>query len=191
VLIGFTISYSLLLNPLKAGCHEQNMTSNGGVKEAKRVEFGAKANTIQVDGINFIEHLSFNAFNEGIRIPQCIDKHRRLLRKRVTHPAAGRIYAVNYNRKYCSTRKITASFVRKGRASKDEKQVQQTRNLLNREHSTRLEGSFGTEKQHYSLGKIKARTKQTEIVRIFLGIHTANAVRMLSKVERAKEKQAA
>jgi len=162
-------------------------------KEIKRVEFGAKVNTIQVDGINFIEHLSFDAFHEGIRIPQCIDKHQRLFRKRVTHLAADRIYATNYNRKYCSApiRNITTSFVRKGRASKDEAQAQQMRKLLNRERSTRLEGSFGTEKQHYSLDKIKARTKHTEILWIFFGIHTANAVRMIPKVEKARNRQAA
>jgi len=135
--------------------------------------------------------LSFDAFNEGIRIPQCIDKQQRLFRKRVTHVAADRIYATNYNRKYCSKREITTSFVRKGRASKDEAQAQQMRNLLNKERSTRLEGSFGTEKQHYSLAKVKARTKKTEIIWIFFGIHTANAVRMIPKIERATEKKAA
>lgn len=34
-------------------------------KEVKPVEFGAKCKNIQVDGISFIEKLSFNAFNEG------------------------------------------------------------------------------------------------------------------------------
>ena len=34
-------------------------------KEVKGVEFGAKVNNILVDGISFIEKLSFNAFNEG------------------------------------------------------------------------------------------------------------------------------
>ncbi len=152
-------------------------------KETRRVEFGAKINTIQVDGINFIEHLSFDAFNEGIRIPACIHKQQTLFHKRVTHLAADRIYATNYNRKYCSKRGIVTSFIRKGRASSNEAQAQQMKNLLNKERSTRLEGSFGTEKQHYSLGKVKARTKSTEILWIFFGIHTANAVRMIAKVE--------
>ena len=162
-------------------------------KENKRVEFGAKVNTIQVDGINFIEHLSFDAFHEGIRIPQCIAGQQTLLRQRVTHLAADRIYATNYNRKYCSDpkRKITTSFVRKGRASKDEAQAQLIRKLLNKERSTRLEGSFGTEKQHYSLDNVKARRKHTEILWIFFGIHTANAVRMIPKVEKVRNKQAA
>ena len=48
-------------------------------KENKRVEFGANVNTIQVDGINFIEKLSFEAFNEGIRLPECINKHQQLI----------------------------------------------------------------------------------------------------------------
>jgi hypothetical protein len=157
-------------------------------KENKRVEFGAKVNTIQVDGINFIEKLSFEAFNEGIRLVESVHKHQQLFRQRVTHLAADRIYATNYNRSYCSKRNITTSFVRKGRAGNYEEQRQQISNLLNRERSTRLEGSFGTEKQHYGLDKIKARTKPTEILWIFFGIHTANAVRMISKVEKVRKR---
>ncbi|WP_367915679.1 hypothetical protein [Leadbetterella sp. DM7] len=67
-------------------------------KESKRVEFGAKVNSIQVDGINFIEHLSFKAFHEGIRLPRSIDHQQSLLGKRVTHLAADALYATNYNR---------------------------------------------------------------------------------------------
>ena len=41
-------------------------------KETKPVEFGTKVNNIQIDGISFIEHISFKAFNEGIRLKDCI-----------------------------------------------------------------------------------------------------------------------
>ena len=41
-------------------------------KETRSVEFGAKLNNIQIDGISFIEHLSFKAFNEGTRLKDCI-----------------------------------------------------------------------------------------------------------------------
>ena len=47
-------------------------------KEVKSVEFGAKCNNIMVDGISFIEKLSFNAFNEGTRLRHCVKMHRRL-----------------------------------------------------------------------------------------------------------------
>jgi hypothetical protein len=48
-------------------------------KETKTVEFGAKVNILQIDGINFIEHLSYDAFNEGIRLQSGIHLHRKLL----------------------------------------------------------------------------------------------------------------
>ena len=64
-------------------------------KETKSVEFGAKVNTIQVDGINFIEHLSFSAFHEGIRLPQCVAKQQKLFSRKVRLLAADSIYATN------------------------------------------------------------------------------------------------
>lgn len=47
-------------------------------KENKPTEFGAKVNNIQIDGISFIEHHSFEAFNEGVRVKQCIEYHKEL-----------------------------------------------------------------------------------------------------------------
>lgn len=37
-------------------------------KEVKRVKFRAKCNNILIDGLSFIEKLSFNAFNEETRL---------------------------------------------------------------------------------------------------------------------------
>ncbi|MDT7828067.1 transposase [Pricia sp. S334] len=41
-------------------------------KEKKPVEFGAKVHKFQVGGIGFIEHLSFDAFHEGIRFRKTV-----------------------------------------------------------------------------------------------------------------------
>lgn len=150
-------------------------------KETKTVEFGAKVNTIQIDGISFIEHLSFKAFNEGIRLKDCIRLQQKLTQTRVKAVAADSIYANNANRKFCTKYGIVTSFVRKGRAPKDEKLRKILRSELSRERATRLEGSFGTQKQHYSLAKVKARNRETEILWIFFGIHTANAICMIEK----------
>lgn len=43
-------------------------------KEVKPVEFGAKVNKVQIDGISFIEHINFNAFHEGNRFIQTVQK---------------------------------------------------------------------------------------------------------------------
>ena len=151
-------------------------------KETKPVEFGAKVNNIQIDGISFIEHISFKAFNEGIRLKNCIRMQQKLMKVRVTCAAGDSIYANNANRKYCTKYNISTSFVRKGRAAKDEHLRKVLRSELSRERATRLEGSFGTQKQHYSLSRIKARNMKTEILWIFFGIHTANAVLMIDKI---------
>lgn len=153
-------------------------------KETKAVEFGAKSNNIQIDGISFIEHISFDAFNEGIRLKQSVFMHQRLMRTRVKSLAADAIYATNENRKFCTQNRIYTSFVRKGKPAKDEKERKLLREVLSRERATRLEGSFGTQKLHYSLLKVRARKQKTEILWIFFGIHTANAVKMIEKMEK-------
>ena len=49
--------------------------------------------------------------------------------------------------------------------------------------ATAMEGSFGTQKEHYDLRRVKARTKLTEILYIFFGIHTANVVQQADRIE--------
>ena len=138
-------------------------------KETKRVEFGAKVNMIQVDGLNFIEHLNFEAFHEGNRLKSGIHLHQKLFGK-CTHIAADSIYGTNENRKYCKRNTIQTSFVRKGRAGKNETQRSQMQSILSKQRATRMEGSFGTEKNHYGLNRVKARTEKTEILWIFFGL---------------------
>lgn len=79
--------------------------------------------------------------------------------------------------------------MRKGRAAKDEPLRKVLRSELSKERATRLEGSFGTQKQHYSLSRIKARNRKTEILWIFFGIHTANAILIIEKSETKQLKQ--
>ena len=159
-------------------------------KETKSVEFGAKVNNIQIDGISFIEQISFKAFNEGVRLKDCIHLQQQLTKVRVKALAADSIYANNVNRRFCTKYHISTSFKRKGRAAKDEPLRRILRSELSRERATRLEGSFGTQKQHYSLARIKARNRKTEMLWIFFGIHTANAVCMIEKVEKKIRKAA-
>lgn len=158
-------------------------------KEVKQVEFGAKVNMIQFDGINFIDHLSFDPFNEGTRLKESI-RYSRTLFGNITHVSADDIYATNANRKWCKRQNITTNFKRKGRAGKHEVHRQIIASELRKERATRMEGSFGTEKQHYSLDKIKARTQKNEILWIFFGVHTANAVSIAKRLAQEKSLQA-
>ena len=59
-----------------------------------------------------------------------------------------------------------------------------------RVRATTMDGSFGTQKEHYSMRRIKARMKMTEILYIFFGIYTANAVLFADRLEKKKPAKA-
>ena len=153
-------------------------------KEVKSVEFGAKCNNILVDGLSFIEKLSFNAFNEGTRLQHCCKLHKRLFGVDVKKIGGDQGYAGTENRDWCKENGIQTSFVKRGRPFSEENKKEKdfVRQELARVRATAMEGSFGTQKEHYSLKRVKARKKITEIMYIFFGIHTANVVQLADRI---------
>ena len=90
-------------------------------KERKRIEVGAKVHTVQIDGLNVIEHLRFEAFHEGNRMWKSIHKYQEHFEP-CTHYGADNTYATNRNRKICTAWGIQTCFKPKGRRAKDEHQ---------------------------------------------------------------------
>ena len=140
-------------------------------KEIKKVEFGAKCNNIQVDGISFIEKLSFNAFNEGTRLVHCVKLAEKLFGEKITKLGGDCSYSGNENRSFCSGLGIETSFSQKGR-KRESTTVSTVKKELARVRATTMEGSFGTQKEHYGLKRINGRIKKTEILIIFFGTLT-------------------
>ena len=159
-------------------------------KEIKRTEFGAKVHSFQVDGITFIEHLSFDAFNEGIRLTSTVDLAESYFDK-CKQIGADKIYANNANRKFCARNGIVTNFVRKGRKPKQPTDADRLREILGRIRAYSMEGTFGNEKLHYNLLKIKARTAQTEKLWICFGIWTASAMKIARRMNARKSIQKA
>ena len=160
-------------------------------KEVRKVEFGAKCNNILVDGISFIEKLSFNAFSEGTRLEHGIKMHKRLFKVDAKKIGGDTGYAGTSNRDLCKERGIQTSFVKRGRPSAEMKEKDFVRQELARVRATAMEGSFGTQKEHYAMRRIKARKKKTEVLYIFFGIHTANIVHLAQRVAEQQETKAA
>jgi hypothetical protein len=160
-------------------------------KEAKNVEFGAKCNNILVDGISFIEKLSFNAFNEGTRLEHCIKMHKRLFKVDAKKIGGDTGYAGTANRNLCKEMGIQTSFVKRGRPAAEKQEKDYIRQELAKVRATAMEGSFGTQKEHYAMRRIKARKKKTEILYIFFGIHTANVVHLAERLAEQEQTKAA
>ena len=160
-------------------------------KEKNKYEYGAKVHMIQINGINFIEHLNYSAFNECTRMISTLRYHKKLTGKKAEMISGDRIYATNKNRKILKKLKIRTNFKPKWRLGKNEKEEKILRKALNKERSTRLEGSFGTEKEHYGDKRIKARTAKTEAYQILVKTHCRNMLeigrRMLEEEEKLKK----
>ena len=74
--------------------------------------------------------------------------------------------------------------MKRGRSFSEKKKGKDlVRKELARVRATAMEGSFGTQKEHYDLRRVKTRTKLTEILYIFFGIHTENVVQMADRRE--------
>jgi hypothetical protein len=129
-------------------------------------------NNILVDGISFIEKLSFNAsMGTGHQDAQALFGVEA---KKIGGDTG---YAGTENRDYCKEKGIETSFVKRGRPFSDEKKE---KDLVRRELSEGDSDGFGTQKEHYL--EVKARTK-FEILYIFFGIHTANVVQLADRIE--------
>jgi hypothetical protein len=151
-------------------------------KESKPVEFGAKVHMRQVDGINIIDKLSFDAFNEAKHLKESIIKHKKQFGKcRVV--GVDKIYGTNENRKYLTEQGIYTCLPQKGRFSEDQGQKHTLRSIVGTQRATVLEGSFGNEKNHYMLRKVKARNEFTEVVWIYFGVMTSNASNISKRIK--------
>lgn len=118
--------------------------------------------------------MNFNAFNETTRLKMSVIKHKAVFGQ-CHQLGADNIYPTNGNRKYLTQKKIFTCFVPKGR-KKNNKQESKLKSLLSTARATVLEGSFGSHKTSYGLNKVKAKTQKNEIVWVFFGIMTANAM---------------
>jgi IS5 family transposase len=139
-----------------------------------------------VDAISFIEHLSYDNFNEGIRMQSTIHLQERYFGA-CHQMGADAIYGTNANRTYCRANNIATSFVPKGNDGKLKEQKSQMRSIPGKIRSTVLEGSFGNEKNHYQMNKIKARTQGNEQVWIFFSLLTCNAMQIGKRIQVARK----
>ncbi|MDN5203169.1 transposase [Fulvivirgaceae bacterium BMA10] len=148
-------------------------------KENKRIEFGMKVHMLQSDGISYFDQISFNAFNETTRLKTSVFKHKAIF-KDCHQLGADNIYPTNKNRKFLTDKQIFTCFANKG-PKKPTKSEAKLKSILATQRATTMEGAFGIHKTAYGLHKIKAKNKINEVVWVFFGVMTANAVIMAKR----------
>ena len=124
-------------------------------KEKSNVEFGSKINVSLVDGYAFLDHLSWEAYNEGGHLMESVELYRK---RHGCYPAeimVDRIYCNRENRRMLKELGIKLLGKQLGRPS------EKNRVEYNPGDRNPIEGKFGQAKVRYGMDRIKARLKDT------------------------------
>ena len=136
-------------------------------KAGKNVEFGAKISLSLIDGFSFVDHLSWDSFNEAKDLIPQIKKYKERTGYYPASVHADKIYQNRENRKFCRDNNIRMSGKPLGRpkkvTDKNKDQLEKEKQQRYQDDIDRIavEGRFGVGKRKYGLGLIKSKLKET------------------------------
>jgi hypothetical protein len=127
-------------------------------KTSAPVEFGAKIQISVIDGISFLDELSWDAFNEGKCLEASVEKYRTRFGFYPREILVDKIYCTRENRKMLKGKGSGILLRAKplGRPS-----ASAVSNHVSPGERNPIEGKFGQAKTGYGLNRIRARLKQT------------------------------
>lgn len=123
-------------------------------KQQAKVEFGAKIHVSVIDGISFLDELSWEAYNEGSHMMEYVEKYRKRFGFYPREVLADKIYCNRANRAALKALGIRLIAKPLGRPSALSIHVSPG-------ERNPIEGKFGQAKTGYGLNRIKARLQGT------------------------------
>lgn len=123
-------------------------------KAQAKVEFGAKIHISVIDGITFLDELSWDAFNEGSHMMEYVEKYRNRLGCYPRELLADQIYCTRANRAWLKEKGIRLKAKPLGRPSA-------VHNHVSPGERNPVEGKFGQAKTGYGLNRVRARLQNT------------------------------
>jgi len=146
-------------------------------KSNAKVEFGAKINVALVDGFSFLDDHSWDAYNEGTRLQDCVIKYKERYGFYPQEILVDKIYCTRDNRTYLKGLGIILKAKPLGRPSK-----KALSNQVSPGERNPIEGKFGQAKTAYGLDKIKARlanTSESWVASIILVLNLVNLAELV------------
>lgn len=126
-------------------------------KTNANVEFGSKIQVSLINGIAFLDELSWDAFNEGACLKRSVEKHKTKFGFYPKEVLADKIYCTRENRKWLKQRNIKLRAKPLGRPSSTGALSIPVRPG----ERNSIEGKFGQAKTAYGMNRIKARLSVT------------------------------
>ncbi|MBT5300008.1 MAG: IS5 family transposase [Rhodospirillaceae bacterium] len=155
-------------------------------KQNKAVEFGAKLGvSLNGDGVACVDHLSWDAYNEGHDLPTQVEAYRQRHGHYPEKVLADPLYGTRANRKFLKEKGIEFAGKPLGRPPKTTRSEQAaSKQKRQKDYRERIpiEGKFGQGKNGYDLNYIRARTAKTSeawIRSIFLVMNLLVLIRFL------------
>jgi len=157
-------------------------------KDKAKVEFGAKINISEVDGMVRLDHFSWENFNEGIDVELQLERYCGLYGCYPELLLADRIYLTRENRRILKEKQIRIVGKPLGRPPREELNAYQKRKLKKeRNQRNHVEAKFGQAKNGYRLNQIRTKRSDTSKSWISAILFIMN----LEKLYKAAEKQVA
>ncbi len=156
-------------------------------KAGTPVEFGAKISVSLVDGVSFVDRISWDAYNESLDLVQQIEAFRRRFGHDPASVHVDKIYRTRENRRDCDSRGIRLSGPPLGRprtiTEATAEQVQHDKQQVYDDAITRIaiEGKFGQGKRRFGLGRLMAKLALTSETMIEITFLVMNLEHLLSQ----------
>ena len=130
-------------------------------KAKARVEFGAKIGVSIVDGYTYVDHLSWDAYNESADLATQLELYRKRFGMLPKEIQADKIYPGRTNRKYIKECHVDCYNHPLGRPPKDEDvgRMEYRKRAIGERNE--IEATFGTSKRVYRANNIRAKLDDT------------------------------
>lgn len=140
-------------------------------KAGKSVEFGAKLSASCFDGYVFLDHISWDNFNESGDLKTQVEAYKNSTGYYPESVHVDKIYRTRENRAWCKERGIKISGPPLGRPPIDVSKEKKKQALESERIRNSIEGRFGQAKRRFSLGRVMTKlsyTSETAIAMTFL-----------------------
>jgi hypothetical protein len=151
-------------------------------KAGKPVEFGAKLAVSCFNGYVFLEHLSWDNFNESGDLKKQIEDYKEFTGYYPESVHVDKIYRTRENRAWCKERGIRLSGPPLGRPPKNISKEAKKQAQLDERIRNEIEGKFGQGKRRYGLARIMAKLRETSETTIAISFLVINLSTLLRQV---------
>ena len=151
-------------------------------KAGKPVEFGAKVSVSCFENYVFLDHLSWDNYNESGDFEDQIEAYKNFTGYYPNSVHVDQIYRTRANRAICKERGIRISGPPLGRPPKNVSKSAKKQADLDERFRNTIEGKFGQAKRRYSLNCIMTKlseTSETSIAITFLVINLSTLLRQV------------